>query len=84
MVRGDKDLGTMLLNEGGMVTSLEKGMLVGTVEASTELQSGYVFKALRRLTQRVYREYQRQLWDPLPNLAEAAVSYPRPRRNRLL
>ena len=26
---------------------------------------GYVRRTLRRMTQRVYREYQRQLWEPL-------------------
>ena len=36
---------------------------------------GYVRRTLRRMTQRVYREYQRQLWEPLLPTAEAAVSY---------
>jgi len=61
-------------NEGSPITSLERGMMVGSIQCSEELRSGYVYRAARRLTQRVYREYQRQLWDPLPNCAAAAVS----------
>ena len=74
MIRGVKDFGTMLLREGAPITSLQDGMMVGSVQASEELRSGYVYRATRRLAQRVFREYQRQLWDPLPNCAEAAVS----------
>lgn len=74
MLRGDKDLGTLLLREGAAVTSLAPGMMVGSVRASQELRSGYVYRTVRRLSQRVYREYQRQLWEPLPTTAEAAVT----------
>ena len=57
MLRGDKDFGTLLMREGSPITSLERGMMVGSIQCSEELRSGYVYRAARRLTQRVYREY---------------------------
>ena len=62
-----------VLSRGGRVTVPGDADLGNTLlRNSTE---GYVRRTLRRMTQRVYREYQRQLWEPLLPTAEAAVSY---------
>ena len=62
-----------VLSRGGRVMVPGDADLGSTLlRNSTE---GYVRRTLRRMTQRVYREYQRQLWEPLLPTAEAAVSY---------
>ena len=62
-----------VLSRGGRV------MVPGDADLGNTLlrngTEGYVRRTLRRMTQRVYREYQRQLWEPLLPTAEAAVSY---------
>ena len=45
MLRGDKDFGTLLMREGSPITSLERGMMVGSIQCSEELRSGYVCTA---------------------------------------
>ncbi|KAH8059012.1 hypothetical protein JL722_5560 [Aureococcus anophagefferens] len=50
-------------------------MLRGDKDFGTLLmREGSPITSLERGMMRVYREYQRQLWDPLPNCAAAAVS----------
>jgi len=66
MLRGGMDFGSILVGRpvGGGVLVAE------SAAASSSPVTGFTKKVLRELVMQVYREYQRQLWDPIGERAE--------------